>query len=55
MIGKVAKDLTKEGEKKAPIKSLKIKVKFDKAEGKKKEMAEKMHPKGCKCGRHESN
>lgn len=42
MIGKVAEDLTKEGEKKAPIKSLKIKVKFQKAEHKKKELAHKM-------------
>ncbi len=48
-VKKIVGKTMEEGEKVAPVKSIKLKVKFQKAEGKKKEMAEKMHGKDCKC------
>ncbi len=41
LVGHIAQKLMGEGEKKAPLKSLKIKVKFQKAEGGRKEDAKK--------------
>ncbi len=42
MIKKVVGETMKKGEKVAPVKSIKLKIKFQKPEDKKKEMAEKM-------------
>lgn len=39
LVGKVAKEITKKGEEMAPVKSLKIKVKFQKAKGSSHEKA----------------
>lgn len=42
LIGKTVKDVMKSGEKVAPVKSIKLKIKFQKSDEKKKEMARKI-------------
>lgn len=44
LVGRIAKETAKAGEKKAPIKSIKLKVKFDTSlKDKKKTVAKRMH------------
>ena len=46
MVGNAVKKVMGEGEKVAPVKSIKLKVKFQK-----EDTAKKMHGKSCGCGK----